>query len=431
MEERHSTRSPITTKQKPDRMSGKKPALSNPRWPFPKPSPGTVPGSNWWLYQADLSRTGSYPGNVINPPLQVAWETNLQSTDPARNWMRPPVFGHGKVFVSNGLNPGALHAVSTQDGSILWSFTVQMTDGTRIRIRQAPAIANDRVYGAFEVEPDNGPSSCRVYALREADGSVAWQTDVPSAIGGSVALAHARLFVQTYRPMKIFALDQLDGTIVWSTMLSQTDYAFLSPCIAGTHVIAVGENAIFAVDAMTGSVEWTSAFAQPVFGTTPVIYYPETVGGQMSVIAAGIVQTNASPPHDDVVVVHAVSLSGRPLWSFGHYVGYTNNTCHVAITTDRAVVVAGSRLIAFNPANGYFFWSLELPARVEVAPAICNGVFYCVTVDNTLRGVSVATGQEVWSMQLPGNAVSSDAGIGIDQGVMVVPNNGRVIAYAG
>lgn len=399
--------------------------------PIPtKPTNATTPSSNWWTYQADLPRTGTYPGTAPSIPLKEAWQTNLHSSGHDAYWTNPPVFGHDKVIVSAGLNPGSVYALSTRDGSIIWSFTAPTSGNLKAHIRGAPAAANNTIYGAFEVIHTSGPMTGRVCALRETDGSVAWQTDLPSPATGSVLVAYGLVFVQTYG-QKIYALNQTNGTIVWSNDLPETTEVYNSPTVVSSNLVVAGMRSVYSLNITNGIQRWRYDSINELFPASPAVYYPTSGSGtKISIITAGVVRNDSTSPHDDIVSVVALSsTTGRIIWAFDQYLDFTNNSSFIGLAEGKVFVLAGSRVVALSAANGMFYWAHTAPARIECAPAICNGILYFTAIDNKLHAVNLHSAQEVFSSNLPGNYQSSDHGIAVDQKLIVIPNSGKVIAY--
>lgn len=395
-------------------------------------SSATSPGSNWWTYHADLARSGVHPGNFGANGIQAAWDRDLVGTETGNPyWMGPPVFGSSKVIVSCGLNPGTLYALSSQDGSTLWTYSEPISNDTRVRVRQAPAVANGRVFAGLDVWPNSAPLTGRVLALNEADGSIEWSTDISQPVSGSVAVAHGQVYVLTGMPLAIVAVAQESGEWLWMTQLSVTQYTNNSPCIVGTLIVVAGQNAIYGISAITGTLEWrTPLIAESLFPATPTISYPSR-SGRVQIICAGIVINDQRPPHDDTVSVVALSTSGAILWRFGSRIGFSNNQSFVLSDAQRILVVAGDKVFALEPATGNLLWAHTLPARVESSPAIAGSSLYLVCTDEVLYTLSLADGQETSSQPMLGANLSSDSGLAIDQGLMVISNAAHVKAFSG
>lgn len=392
----------------------------------------TTPGSNWWTYQGNLARSGMAPGVFGANGIQAVWDRDLVATEYGNPyWMAPPVFGSGKVIVNCGLNPGTLYALSTQDGSTLWTYSEPMTNGTRVRVRQSPAVVSGRVFAGLDVWPNAGPLSGRVCALNESDGSVAWSAEIPQPVSGSVAVAHAQVYVLTGMPLALVALEQDSGSWRWSTLLNATEYTYNSPCIVGSLVVVAGQNAIYGISVIAGTIEWrTPLIAESIFPASPTIFYP-TRSGRIQIICAGIVINDQTPPHDDIVSVRSLSTSGRVLWQFGSRIGFSNNHSFVLCSHQAVFVIAGDKVFALDPANGYMIWTHTLPARVESSPAIGGKFLYIVCTNEMFYTLSLANGQETSALSMAGANLSSDSGLAIDMGLLVISNAAHVKAFAG
>ena len=399
----------------------------------------TNPGSNWWKYNVDLANTGYFAGNNISVPLELSWEKDLESTDTSRNHMFPPVFGNNKILVACGINPGSLFAISTRDGSALWSFTARSDESERISPRGAPVVANGHVYGAFEVRATGGgsPSSGRVYSLSEADGSITWETSIPHFPSGSITVAHGLVFVVSWNG-KVHALNQADGSIAWNTDAMSTEISFSSPAISTNKIIFTNPKSAVALNVSTGIEAWRLEFGDQMFNQSPMIY---TNVDEPVVLFYGVLEDdvpNTDSTHNDTVRIYALSYhNGALKWSSDISTDFTNNNCFMVANNDGNVfLLAGTHLVSLDAATGSQNWTQRLESRIEFAPAVTNGIIYYTdgfTIDTDtayIYGRRTSDGSLVWKNPLPETFQSSVHGIAIDQGLVVVPQNGKVLAFS-
>lgn len=404
---------------------------------YPTPFVSTNPGSNWWMYQADLAHTGHYRGSGITVPLQVAWERELVSSDLARRYMQPPVFGNGKVFAFHGLNPGTLHALSTQDGSTIWSFTVPSEVGiARVSLVGAPTVANGLVYGGYGVTPTEGRHTGRLYALREDNGTVAWVTELPSPPVGSVAVANGLVFAFLFPLFNVpitpeqtgsvlYAVDQESGAMRWTAYLgSSYSSTFVSPAVGFGYIFVADKDAVYAVRT-NGTLAWEFRFPVQLALRPYIVIHTETEVGERSLV---LVAGTLPGPQDDSLsaVVFALSPSGSLVWSFGIL---ERESYGLAAATRKVFLVTRRHITALSAPSGAQIWTHQAPGDLWFPPAISGGVLYYHDGDN-IYGLNAEDGSQVWSGALPGALGLNAHGIAIDQGLVIAPNYSFVTAFS-
>ena len=396
-----------------------------------EPEVGTQPGSNWWTYQVDLANSGRLPGEGLATPLEIAWEREIESTDAARTSMFPPVFGDGKVLAHLGLNPGVLHALSAEDGSTIWSFRAPAGPGEdKVTLRQAPAVANGQVYGMYSVTPESGPTTSRLYALDEDDGTVLWSADESRAPQGAVKVASGLIFA-VFGGHSLRAFSQNDGEPIWTASLGEGGQtAYTTPAVAFGNVIAADTDGVYAFRANTGSPEWSYAFGETLTPYSPVVYADVAEGEPPVLLIAGTVQPLVSGEPSTVVVRGLSPVDGSELWRLELVVGFTNGRQSVAAVNGKVFLLAGPQIFSMDVQTG----ALDLtnihqaPRRQEFPPAVSGAALF-YTTGAELQAISVDDASLLWETTLSDGWTSSEEGLAIDQGLLVVTNRGRVVAF--
>lgn len=201
----------------------------------------------------------------------VKWRAAL--TSPSR---AAPTIAGGRLFVTTLSN--SVLAIHPENGSVEWEFA-GLGQGTGLIGAASPAATNDMVIPAF--------SSGEIYALRSANGSVAWSDNLASALrlGGMTALSDIRglpvvegntVYAISYGG-KMAAIDLNSGARLWSRDIAGAK----TPWLAGNRLYVISsDNQIVSVDKDKGTVIWVSQLARfkntekrtgPILWTGPVM----------------------------------------------------------------------------------------------------------------------------------------------------------------
>jgi len=183
------------------------------------PAAGTA---DWPTYRHDPSRSGAVSAEV-SPDLKQAWQTKLAGR------LSAPTVAAGKLFVAS-VDTHTLHALDASTGRRLWSYT---TGG---RIDSPPTYYKGSVLF--------GSADGYVYALRAADGVLAWrfrgapadrrimaweQLESAWPVHGSVLVHNDVLYCTAGRNMYIdggirfIRLDPANGRLLGETVMNDKD----------------------------------------------------------------------------------------------------------------------------------------------------------------------------------------------------------------
>jgi len=205
---------------------------------------------------------------AITFPLEVKWSAALPAP-PAF----PPAFDASQVYVS--LKTSQLVALSTKDGSHVWSVECPMT--------APPAAGDGLVFAGSEdliearTETDGRaqwrrPITGRVLslywntgwllastetgpllAIRAVDGEIIWQRDLGSPLSAPPAPSGDRLYLGL-KDGRVLALSLQTGEDIWTQKLAESAAGILP---VGNHVFVGGrDNQFHSLDAKDGDANW-------------------------------------------------------------------------------------------------------------------------------------------------------------------------------
>lgn len=282
-------------------------------------------------------------------------------------------FGEGKVFATSGY--AELVAIDPASGSVQWRQALGAP------ATGAPTVANGMVY----VSGRDGTA----WAIRAADGKVAWQFGAtPSASGMQGAASPAATggeVIFAFGSTEILAVQPKDGVPVWRTSVAGKRVGFGygavsditgDPVIAG-NITYVGNQSgrSAALDTATGNRIWTSSEA--AYG--PML----PVGGSVFLIS------------DQAKLVRLDAATGEKIWAVDMPLyTKTREKSRARITAHYGPALAGGRLVVasgdgvlrlVNPSDGSLAGMVDLPGGAASAPAFAGGVMYVVSANGQLH----------------------------------------------
>ena len=178
--------------------------------------------ADWPTYRHDMRRSGAASANVSSA-LKQAWQTRLSGR------LSAPTIAAGKLFVAS-IDTHTLHALDAKTGRRLWSYT---TGG---RIDSPPTY--HKGLALF------GSADGYVYAVRAADGTLAWrfrgapvdrrmmaweQLESAWPVHGSVLIHNGVLYCTAGRNMyidggiRLLRLEPVTGKLLGETVMNDKD----------------------------------------------------------------------------------------------------------------------------------------------------------------------------------------------------------------
>lgn len=320
-------------------------------------------------------------------------EPSIDWSYASENIFAPPAIAGGSISLS-----GVEHlTVLNLDGSRRWSVEYSgLLDETRSNT--FPVVITDDVV-CSSIRPDDEPARLVGYSH---EGNSQWTVNLGDISGsGTPFVTHDSGVVYVSLPVTfgefdsaaILAVDAGSGKVLWSENLDPplpvglviTEQFVLSPTV---------NEQLLAFDKQTGEIEWEFELLdfripRPVASdsTVYVQYGNDTVG----------------------LSVDDGSTSLEATGSFGGRFAFVDD---VIIEPD------GDTLRAYDLQRNEVLWEREYAASLN-PPAIADGVAYVGGEDKRIRGVEIASGDELWSQQLE------------DDVMRPIVAQGRVLAVSG
>jgi outer membrane protein assembly factor BamB len=317
--------------------------------------------------------------------LRVAWRVTSDTFGAAS-----PAVANGLVYIAT-YGSGRLYALRIADGSVAWSASTPVEAGTA---PTSPAIAGRLVFvGATHT----------VYAFDAERGTLVWRYDTGNLVQSSLTVADGMVYTASFAevgpPNTLSALDQASGTVRWRLRLSTLGAS--APAVVGTTAYLTitaedGSTTLQAMDALTGTVLWHV----PVEGASTL---PPTISGGILYISGG------TSLHFSAYS----AITGAPLWSVA-----PSNAVYAAPAVANGIVYVGSSdgiFYAMDAQSGRTRWSVYLNAGgvITSSAAVANGVVYigvgcdCGTAtDARVYALDARTGGPLWQFA-PGYAIFS------------------------
>ncbi len=279
-------------------------------------------------------------------------------------------YGGGTLFVTTGY--GEVHALEPENGATIWVAQIG------VPMRGAPTYDRGKLYA---LSYDN-----RLHAINVADGSVQWKhvgiAENAGLIGTASVASQGTLLVVPYSSGEIFALRAANGQVAWSdsltrvgrlSALSQLGDINGSPVIDRGRVYAVSHaGRMVAIDLRTGERIWDQDIAS--------IQTPWVAGDFIFVLSL------------DSQVIALSRDSGRIRWvrqlaQFGDPEDREDPIQWTGpiLAGDRIIVASSEGVVTtISPYSGEVLGHLELPDGVSMPPIVANGTLYFLTDDAEL-----------------------------------------------
>lgn len=191
-----------------------------------------LPAADWPQLQRDAARTGRSPDEVA-PPYRARWLW-FGSAGTLRNRLSKP----GAPGWTNDLTAGPGRSYPLPERVL---FTLAGT--------MQPIVHRGRVFVASQ--------EGKVFALKEDDGSTAWEADLP---GGTLASGAAAGEVVVFASLRgsVHAYHVSDGRALWTVPTGRAITG--APCLVGDRVyVANHGGVVYAIAVESGRVLWQSA----------------------------------------------------------------------------------------------------------------------------------------------------------------------------
>ncbi len=329
------------------------------------------------FYRYPLSHTGYYPQAYVDPSPQLHKRYGLVNIGRYGASKSSPLVDQGIIYV--GADDGHLYAIREADMSLAWSFRVRPQ--ARQGIHATPALDDKHVYiGAYDGW---------LYALNKVTGRLVWQTRLGDSIGSSAVIWGDRLYVGVEtikREGDLSCVNKNTGEHVYSTD-NFGHHTHATPTInPDTATVFMGANShrFFAIDANTGKLKWTYETGGPIKST------------------AALVEGDVLFTSWDGHLYKLSQQTGALVWRFK---SNDQSMSSPAIDTDWRVVYCGSRdklLYAVSLDDGKKRWSFRTQGGIRSSPIIVRNsaamgkIVIFGSRDNALYGLDAASGHQLF-----------------------------------
>lgn len=278
-----------------------------------------------------------------------------------------------------------------------WSRSVGSQGDDALLLSLTPAVSGGTIYAA---NADGG-----VLAISRASGDVRWKVNLDTPLVGAVGAGADMVFVSPANG-GVIALDAASGEQRWRAQTSSQVLAAVAT--DGDVVVAQSTDArVQAFDAATGRARWSYKASQAVLtlrgNSSPVIQEGSVFvafdNGKVAVLNAntGLMQWERRfiVPNGRTELERIIDVQADPVLS----------------STDVIVASYQGAIVDIAQDSGQVKW--EQKASVVHSMATADDVIYMVEGNDTVRALSMATGNEIWKAEgFDNRRLSSPAVIG-------------------
>jgi outer membrane protein assembly factor BamB len=281
----------------------------------------------------------------------------------------------------------SIYAVQADDGSEIWHYT---PDGELATSFFAPVAVDDQ--GTLYAGSYDGG----VYAVRTADGSLAWQRNISAGrIIGGPALAGDLLLVPS-SDRSLYALQKDGGQVVWTFDSERPLWA--SPLVKGDQVyIAALDHNVYGLNIEDGSVLWSEELDGAIAdrpSSFDGLLLSGTFGDQLNALDENSGQIAWSVTTSDWVW-------GNP--TIGDGVAYFGDVSGGYYAVDQ---------------GGATVWKSSFEGAIAASPAYDQGSLFFVTEAGNAYARQASDNSPLWQQTLTGRLLADPA---VNDGLVIVP----------
>ena len=357
--------------------------------------PRVALGDNWDNLCANAAHTGDNTA-VTDSTLQLVWTKNVGSNI----YMTSPLIHDGKVIVAtvdeNLEGKCCVAAYDAATGAEAWRYATRHSVKNTIAVASGNVIAQDALGN--------------VYAIRVADGSLAWQLKLPTpvvpAIIDGVATDGEVAYVGTGKALT--AINAASGKVLWQGGGWTSREGATNTIAVGDGVLITGSqwSALYGNDAATGRLLWShSQYGLRNRGASPSIH-----GGLAYLVSEKsffIIDV-----HTGRIVVRrelpvAVDATSTPLLTADAIVFGSSDQGIVALDAQTHDVkwtkTVGKALAYSSP------YRRPDDQVTESSPVAVGNMLFVASSDGMVYGLDIATGAEKWHYELGAPVMNSVA----------------------
>jgi outer membrane protein assembly factor BamB len=363
-------------------------------------------------YRMNAAQTASVAFTDFGLPTGSLWRVNLSGTPSYA------LIAGGRIFVAQ-TTPGGMQVVALDaaSGALAWG---PLNAGVSANL----AYDQESLY----VQVDNGSGTGTLLSVAPATGQVQWSASLQDNLGDSSftappVAANGLVFVEgddssNGNGSTMYAVRQADGTVAWTFAFGGTgDFA---PAASADGLYVGGLCGIFDLRPATGEVVWNGPQGGCALGAAPSVAGGIVYGYDYFANASG---SGASAQLDaETGALQSSFLAATPPAVDGR------NVCFLQ----------GGALSCPAAAGGAAPWQFTGDGRLSTAPILVNSYAFVGSAGGMLYAVNLATGLADWQAQLgapiaahpAGYPNSVNAGLTAGDGLLLVPAGNTLSAFA-
>lgn len=287
-----------------------------------------------------------------------------------------------------------------------WSADIGGGSSARVRLAEAPIVANGRVYTvdttatlrAYDADTGRVAWSARVGDPKDFTGGRSWWNgeftgNSGTLFGGGVSYSNGRLFA-TNGLGDAVAFDAATGAQIWRVRPGGPLRG--APTVANDLIYVVShDNQLFALNAADGALRWTGGGTLEVAGVfgnaTPAVGQGTVVAGFSSGELNAYRYENGRILWDDSLSRTSISTAVGSL---------SDIDADPVIDQGRVYAIGqGGRMVAIELLTGQRIWEINI-AGIST-PVVAGDWIFVVTDQAQLLAIARATGRVKWMTQLP------------------------------
>jgi len=323
----------------------------------------TVKG--WFAGKDAEAKKALEPAELVKfePTVQVSklWSANVGKGEGRIGLRQAPVVADGRVYAA--AVQGGVHALDLQTGKEVWEYTpAKEKKKPKLRLSGGPGVGEGLVV--------IGTLDGQVIALDAANGSEKWTAKVPGEVITAPAVGNGMVFVRS-NDGRTTAFDAANGEQRWfnAQELPQLTVRGNAPVVAGPGVLFIGndDGTVTALAMQDGRPLWEQTVGVPE-GRTELERMADVDG-------APVLEGNnlyVSSFKNETVAIEGPT--GRPLWSRDH-----GGAGGVAVSSGNVVVTDSKGTVyGLDKSSGAAMWSQQALARRSLTGAAVQGDYALV-----------------------------------------------------
>ncbi len=323
----------------------------------------TVKG--WFAGKDAAAKKALEPAELtkFEPSVQVSkiWSANVGKGEGRIGLRQAPVVADGRVYAA--AVQGGVHALDLQTGKQVWEYSpAKEKKKPKLRLSGGPGVGDGLVV--------IGTLDGQVIALDAANGSEKWKSKVTGEVIAAPAVAQGLVFVRS-NDGRTTALDAATGEQRWfnAQELPSLTVRGNAPVVTGPGVLFIGndDGTVAALAMQDGRPLWEQMVGTPE-GRTELERMADIDGAP---VLEGNTLFVTSFKNETMAIE---GPTGRPMWSRDHGGGGG-----VAVSSGNVVVTDGKGTVyGLDKSSGSAMWSQQALARRSLTGAAIQGDYAVV-----------------------------------------------------